>query len=297
MLLAANQIVVLILSMLVSNLRHQCLVMCLGLTVVSVSHAALFDDTEARKRIIEVDARELANHEAQQNNINDLSKTQKSLEKRIQGLEALINGKGLLDIQNQLDSLKQEVAQLKGDLEVITHGLETLRVKQTESIADLEVRVRRLETGPVAAPANVGDNVLSADAKANEQVQLESRAFADAEALQQASKYKEAFAAFDGFLKAYGNSKKVPDALFAMGNCQYALKNYKSAINTQQKLIDGFSTHVLAPQAMFSIANSHIQLGQMVAAKKSLKDLIAIYPNAEVTPSAEKRLKVIESFK
>jgi TolA-binding protein len=48
---------------------------------------------------------------------------------------------------------------------------------------------------------------------------------------------------------------------------------------------------------MLSLANSQIQLGQIPAAKKTLKDLIATYPSAEVTPSAQKRLKVLESIK
>jgi TolA-binding protein len=38
-------------------------------------------------------------------------------------------------------------------------------------------------------------------------------------------------------------------------------------------------------------------LGQITAAKKTLKELIAAYPSAEVTPSAQKRLKVLESIK
>lgn len=269
----------------------------MGLTVAAVSHAALFDDTEARKRIIEVDARELANHEAQQAAIGDLSKSQKSLEKRVQALEALINGKGLLDIQNQLDSLKQEIAELRGALELVQHTLETLSNKQAESYTDLDTRVRRLETPLTSAGTPPADQVSAAEAKANEQAQLEAKAYAEAEALFEAGKHKEAFAAFDGFLKAFGNSKRAPEAMFAMGNSQYALKNYKSAIQTQQKLIDQFANHALVPQALFSVANSQIQLGQMAAAKKTLKHLIASYPSAEVTPSAEKRLKVIESFK
>lgn len=270
----------------------------LGLTVSAVSHAALFDDTEARKRILELETKQTADRDAQQSAVSDLTKTQKSLEKRIQSLEGLINGKGLLDMQGQLESFSQDIAQLKGDLEVISHQLDELRRKQGEQYADLDARLRKLETTGATLPAASANDGTAGESKATDQAaQQEARAFAEAESFSQAGKYKEAFSAYDAFLKNYSGSKQVPDALYGMGYSQFALKNYKSAMATQQKFLDSFAAHPLAPNAMFNLANSQIQLGQIPAAKKTLKDLIATYPSAEVTPSAEKRLKVLESFK
>ncbi|MGQ2966688.1 YbgF trimerization domain-containing protein [Methylophilus sp.] len=273
--------------------------LALGLTVPAVSHAALFDDGEARKRILELENKQTSEHDAQQKAISDLTRTQQSLDKRVQSLESLINGKGLLDMQNQLEQIRQDVAQLKGDLEVVNHQLEDMRTKQNAQYTDLDTRVKGLESlaqqvtgqlGSGAAPGNGGD--AKADAS-----QQESRAFSEAESLNQAGKYKEAFAAYDNFLKTYAGSKLAPDALYGMGYAQFALKSYKSSVATQQKFLDSYASHPLAPNAMLSLANSQIQLGQIPAAKKTLKDLIAAHPSAEVTPSAQKRLKVLESIK
>lgn len=275
----------------------------MGLAASAASHAALFDDTEARKRILELENKQVADHDAQQKKIDDMSRIQQSLEKRIQSLEALINGKGLLDMQNQLEQIRQDVAQLKGDLEVVNHHLEEMRSKQDAQLTDLDTRVRSLESlaqqvsgqlGVGAAPAET--QAANGEAKPDAS-QQETRAFADAEALNQAGKYKEAFNAYDAFLKTYSGSKLVPDALYGMGYTQFALKSYKSSVATQQKFLEKYATHPLAPNAMLSLANSQIQLGQIPAAKKTLKDLIAAYPSAEVTPSAQKRLKVLESIK
>jgi tol-pal system protein YbgF len=288
----------------VSNLRRSVALIALGLTVSTVSQAALFDDTEARKRIFELENKQTADHDAQQKAITDLTRTQQSLDRRVQSLEALINGKGLLDMQNQLEQIRQDVAQLKGDLEVVTHQLEDMRTKQGAAYTDLDTRVRKLETlaqsvtsGQLPVSSSNGNGGGSAaDAKADVS-QQEASAFAEAESLNQAGKYKEAFNAYDAFLKNHAGSKLAPDALYGMGYTQFALKSYKSSAATQQKFLDSYAAHVLAPNAMLSLANSQIQLGQIPAAKKTLKDLIAAYPSAEVTPSAQKRLKVLESIK
>lgn len=283
----------------VSNLRLSAVLMAFGLTVSAVSHAALFDDTEARKRILELETKQATEHDAQQKAITDLTRSQQSLDKRVQSLEALINGKGLLDIQNQLEQIRQDVAQLKGDLEVVTHQLEDLRTKQGAAYTDLDARVRKLEMAPTTAASQGAAPVASnpAGEGKSEVAQQESAAFAEAEALNQAGKYKEAFTAYDAFLKSYSGSKLAPDALYGMGYTQFALKSYKSSAATQQKFLDSYATHPLAPNAMLNLANSQIQLGQIPAAKKTLKDLINTYPSAEVTPSAQKRLKVLESIK
>ncbi len=287
----------------VSNLRLLSALFALGLTVSTVSHAALFDDTEARKRILELENKQTAEHDAQQKAITDLSRVQQSLDRRVQSLEALINGKGLLDMQNQLEQIRQDVAQLKGDLEVVTHQLDELRNKQNASYTDLDTRVRKLETlaqsvtnGQMPSASNGAGSPASTDVKADVS-QQESTAFAEADALNQAGKYKEAFNAYDAFLKSYSASKLAPDALYGMGYTQFALKSYKSSVATQQKFLDSYASHPLAANAMMSLANSQIQLGQIPAAKKTLKDLIANYPSAEVTPSAQKRLKVLETIK
>ena len=82
-----------------------------------------------------------------------------------------------------------------------------------------------------------------------------------------------------------------------MGYSQFALKNYKSSIATQQKVIDLHPDSSKVPDAMFNMANGQIQLGQVSSAKKTLRDLVAKYPDAALTPSAQKRLKALEAIK
>ena len=254
------------------------------------SQAALFDDKEARKKILEVEAKSQTHFDTNQAAISDLKKTQATIEKRLAAIEAVIQGQGLADMQNQLEALKQEVANLKGELEVASHNLDTTQQRQKDLYTDTDTRLRKIESAAPVATANNPPTTAALEDK-------DIKAFADADSLSKSAKHKEAFAAFDVFLKDYPNSKLAPDALYGMGYSQFALKNYKSSIATQQKLMDLHPESVKVPDAMYSMANSQIQLSQITNAKKTLRDLVAKYPNADVTPSAQKRLKALEVLK
>ncbi len=261
-----------------------------ALTFVSSANAALFDDKEARKKIAEVDAKQQVNIAA----IAELKKTTAAMDKRIAAIEAIVQGGGLSEMQNQIEALKQEVAQLKGDLEVAQHNLETTQTRQKDLYTDTDTRLRRIEgSATTSPPANNGATSAAVPTVEEKDV----KAFADADALSKSAKHKDAFAAFDVFLKEYPNSKLAPDALYGMGYSQFALKNYKSSIATQQKVIDLHPTSAKVPDAMYNQANSQIQLGQVTNAKKTLRSLVEKHPNAEVTPSAQKRLKALEGLK
>jgi tol-pal system protein YbgF len=250
----------------------------------------LFDDKEARKKILEVEAKHQSDNSATLAAIAELKK-------RVAAIEAIVQSGGLADMQNQIEALKQEVAQLKGDLEVAQHNLETTQTRQKDLYTDTDTRLRRIEGGATTTspPANNGGAAGTATAPAVEE--KDAKAFADADALNKSAKHKEAFAAFDAFLKEYPTSKLAPDALYGMGYSQFALKNYKSSIATQQKVIDLHPESPKVPDAMYNQANSQIQLSQITNAKKTLRSLVEKFPNAEVTPSAQKRLKALEGLK
>lgn len=255
------------------------------------AHAALFDDKEARKKILELEAKQQSNHDASMAAIADLKK-------RVAAIEAVVQGQGLADMSNQIEALKQEVANLKGDLEVASHALDTTQQRQKDLYTDTDTRLRKLESSAPAAvnstPANTPPANVPAQPPAEEK---DVKAFADADSLSKSAKHKEAFAAFDSFLKEYPNSKLAPDALYGMGYSQFALKNYKSSIATQQKVVDLHPASAKVPDAMFNMANSQIQLGQVANARKTLRSLIEKFPDADVTPNAKKRLKALEAIR
>lgn len=258
-------------------------------------HAALFDDKEARKKILELEATIASQNQA-------ATKNYQALEQRVIAIEAITKGQVLGDMSNQVEALKQEVARLKGELEVATHNVEATQQRQKDLYGDTDTRLRKLESNvPVVvagseATATEATAVAAPVAVPSKNTQ-EYQLLELANGLSSQSKHKDAFNAYDKFLKDYPNSALVPDALYGLGYSQFALKNYKSAIATQQKVIDLHPNSLKVADAMFNLANSQIQLGQVSNAKKTLRDLIAKFPNSEVTPTAQKRLKALEAIK
>lgn len=260
------------------------------------SQAALFDDKEARKKILEVETKQLADQTSNSNALSELKKTQSAIEKRLLAIEAVVQGQGFADMQNQIEALKQELAELKGELEVATHNIETTQQRQKDLYTDTDTRLRKIESNATTSATATDPNIASAPAVTTVE-EKDVVAFSEADSLSKSAKHKEAFAAFDLFLKEHPTSRLVPDALYGMGYSQFALKNYKSSIATQQKLVFMHPESVKVADALYNMANSQIQISQIASAKKTLKDLIEKHPNAEIIPSAQKRLKTLEAFK
>jgi len=247
--------------------------------IVMSSHAALFDDKEARKKILSVEAANQTINDAQTAEIEDLKR------------RVTIQSQGLLGLQGEIELLKQEIAQLRGVLEVADYRLETSEQRQKDLYADTDARLRQLEDGESSSELGLG--------KEGEQLTEaeDQKSYKEAYGFSQNAKHKEAFDAYDTFIKTHPDSRLMADALYGLGYSQFALKSYNSSIVSQQKLLKSFPDSPKAPNAVYSIANSQIQLGQVKNAKASLSNLIDKYPNAEIIPKAKKRLKVLETIK
>src|SRR5438309_7646392 len=113
----------------------------IALAAVAPARAALFDDTEARQRIEQTNQR--------------IDQVRKVLDERIAALEAQIKSQGMVDIFNQLEQVKRDMAQLRGQLEVITYELTEAQKRQRDLYVDLDSRLRRIESGG-SSPAASG---------------------------------------------------------------------------------------------------------------------------------------------
>jgi tol-pal system protein YbgF len=252
------------------------LLACLFVTPL---HAALFEDTDARKKLQEMQLKET------------------ELEARIVSLEAVIKSGSLNDMLNQIELMKQDVSKLRGDMETLRHLNATVEQRQKDLYQDLDGRLRRIEEKSTAGTLPVPNKLAETPSTPEVKLPSDQEVYDQASVLLDGLKNKEAFQAFTDFIKQFPNSALLPDAKYGLANAQFNLKNYKATIGTYQKLLDQHPDFAKNPEALLGLANAQIQLALIPEAKKSLKDLIKKYPKSDVIQNAQKRLKVLESIK
>ena len=100
------------------------------------ARAGLVDDDEARRRI---DA--LRKELAQQGLDN---------EARIAKLEETIRNIGVVELVRQLQEMNDEIARLRGQIEVLSNDNQQLQKRQRDFYLDIDSRLKRLEGGSAA---------------------------------------------------------------------------------------------------------------------------------------------------
>jgi tol-pal system protein YbgF len=238
------------------------------------AQAALFEDDEARRAILElrqrVEQQRQAAQTAQQVLADDL--------KRATDENASLR-RSLLELQNQIELLRGEVARLRGGDEQLARDLADVQRRQKDIAQGVEERLRKFEPVQVT----VDGREFSADP-------AEQREFEGALAAFRKGDFLAAQTAFSDFLRKYPSSGYRPSALFWVGNAQYANRDYKGAIANFRALLQQAPDHPRAPEAVLSIANCQIELKENANARRTLDELVKAYPQSEAAVAARERL-------
>jgi tol-pal system protein YbgF len=239
----------------------------------------LFDDNEARRRI------EVLRNEYQ----TSQKLVQEHLDRIDSALRAAQDKSALVELAGLIDGLKQDVARMNGQLEVLVNRAENLERRQTDLYRELDARLQKTEQSQAQFEQNQSQIQERLAAPEREAAQ-EKQAYEGALNQFKVGNYQSAIAGFQGFMASFPNSQLVPSAQYWIGNAYYALRDYKVAIAAQQKVIATWPDNPKAADAMLNIASSQQELGQMKAARDTLKTLLTKYPQSAAAEQAKQRL-------
>ena len=222
-----------------------------------------------------------------------------SLDARLGKLEsAAQQNQNLLGLLQEVETLKAEVAKMRGLTEVQAHQLDTLDKRQNDLYADLDQRLGELakavRAAPVAAAATPDTSITQPSATPPPDTQAESATYEAALKLFRDAHYAGAIAGFKAFLKTYPDSALAPNAQYWVGYSYYSLKDYKSAQAQQQKLVVAYPTSAKVPDALLNIATNQIALNKLADARKTLEELVAKYPGTPAAAQASRRLSALK---
>jgi tol-pal system protein YbgF len=242
----------------------------IGLSVAALwplqAHA-LFDDDEARKAIIDLRNKFETHKQATDATLGRLSRLAE---------EGSASGRrSLLELSNQNEQLKSEIARLQGQIEQMQRDVAEVQ-KQQAAAAE---RQRKLE------PASVELDGMRFSATPDE-----TREYDGALAMLRRAEFGPAEAAFGGMLKRFPDTGYLPSVLYWLGNAQYVNKAYAQSVASHQRLVRQFPEHMRSPEALLAMANSEVELKDPKSAKLTLTKLVKMYPESEAAAAARERL-------
>lgn len=234
--------------------------------IPSLASAGIFDDDEARKAIL------------------DLRSKVDAVNLRLDNkLDTKADKGTALDLANENEQLRAEIAKLRGQVEVLANDIANTQRRQQDFYVDLDNRLRKIE------PKRLTVDGKEATVEPNEQ-----RAYDNALSLFKAGDYKNSVTSFSSFLVAYPQSAFAGSAQYWMGNSYYAQRDCKNTIVAMQQLVKVYPDHPKAPDALLNIAGCQTEMKDKNAAKKTLESLIAQYPESEAAHAAKNRMTSVK---
>jgi tol-pal system protein YbgF len=240
------------------------------------------------------------------------------LETRLARIERVVSNNSLLDVSNQLGTMQADLRSMHNDIDVLNHALDTSRKQQRDLYADLDQRIKALESragvasggapgavsgaaGTNGAPAGAGGGTAPgaalAAAAAADGAATAGAGAADTVSYQAAfgllknAQYDQAVQAFQSFLSTYPTSPLADNAQYWLGEAYYVNKSFAEALAAFQRVVDKYPQSRKVPDALLKVGYCDYELKQYQAAKDVLTQVQTTYGDTPAGHLAQQRLE------
>ncbi|MBL8316121.1 MAG: tol-pal system protein YbgF [Rubrivivax sp.] len=248
------------------------------LVAAGVAHAGLFDDEEARKAIVDLRSRIAAVDEQGKARVAELTTLNGQLSEQL-----ATTRRSLLDLNNQIEALRAELAKLRGTDEQLSRDLADVQRRQKDVGQALDERLRKMEP-----------ERLTLDGREILVDQAEKRAYDDAINAIRAGEFERSATLLAGFQRRFPASPYLDSVRFWQGNALYGKRDYKEAITVFRAFVASSPDHPRAPEALLALANSQAEMKDPRGARKTIDELLKAYPKSEAAQAGKERLASIK---
>lgn len=189
------------------------------------------------------------------------------------------------DLGVQLGRLAEELARVKGELEVARHDVEELKKAQAESAEKTEARFAALK-GAGALDAYEAKQKLATLPRGDDKGAL----LALAKKEEQDGNAGVARELYEEFARRYASDPRSAEALQRAGDISFEQKRWREALLAYGKVAEDYPRAELAPEAMLGAAESMVRLELKDEAKAVLGQLVERYPKSKAAARAKERL-------
>lgn len=215
------------------------------------------------------------------------------------GAVAPSSAQGMLFVQ--LQQMQEEIAQLRGMLEVQQNDIQRLQQEGLERYQELD---RRLSQGATGGPPAQNSSAAGSDAGGSAQAPASAPAQGEASAdpekeklyydaafdLIKAKDFDKASQAFAAFLRRYPQSVYAGNAQYWLGEVNLANGDLQAAGQAFARVSQSYPQHSKVPDSLYKLADVELRLGNRDKAHGIFRQVIADYPGSSAAQLAQRQL-------
>lgn len=218
------------------------------------------------------------------------------LSARIERLERTIESRPLLEMLRRLDSLQQDVQNMRGEIDQLNFSVEGIKKRQRDLYLDIDQRLSELGSSDNnGASNNATVPPSNADTAATRDNRKELTEYQNAFEILRAKRYDDAIIAFKSYIERYPSGKFVANAKYWLGEANYVTRRFPVAIEQLNRVLKDHPKSNKVQDALLKIGFSYYELKQWPEARASLQKLADVYPNSTAGKLAQKRLDQMDA--
>lgn len=239
-----------------------------------------------------------------------------SVEERLSALERVVEARAAaqLQMQQQLQTLLDEVSELSGKTEMHSYKLEEILQQQRDIYQEIDRRMggqggaapQAQSTVPAAVqsqtsiPAGNPAAVVAADQVVATEVAAPSASnnMTEAQAYEQAinyvikdNNYAAAIPAFEAFIQDYPNSDYTSNSHYWLGQLYYQKNELAKAKTHFERVVTQFPNTTRVPDALLKLGMVAEKQNETAAAKRYYNQLVKSFPKSKPAATARKKLE------
>ena len=205
-----------------------------------------------------------------------------------------------LELIERIEQLEVEVRQIRGELELQRHQLETF-ARDRAAAGSPAYPPPPPSTAPQPTPPTVKppEEVRSQPALTQPTASMPSPVAASTERAEfdaalgelREGRYPEAVMAWRRFLSAHPNGNLAGDAQYWLGEACYLSRDYNAAKEAFIALGLNHPQSARLPDALLKLGYIYGEQGDVARARDVLQKLVQVYPNTQAASLAERRLQ------
>ena len=212
----------------------------------------------------------------------------------------------------QMQVLQQEVQDLRGLVEELTHQLNRLASDQQDQYRDVDRRLQALRGGDGAVPRGMTDATGAAEtlpggaagagpaagaagsAAAPAAALGEREAYSAAFELMRARKFPESTAAFTRFVRDYPSGGYTANAFYWLGELYLAQDDLERARQSFTQVLNLYPDHQKIPDALYKLGVVHHRIGDVGRAREFLNRAVSQHAGSSAAALAQTYLSELQ---